>query len=113
MVMRTGNKGNIYLLMVGVKTCRVTMEIYMVVSQRIRKSATSKSIYITLGHVPKRCFLLHKDTYSTVLIVAVFIIEKKWKQLSCTTPKERTVVPTHPPKTNSPDRNPLKMTQQL
>ena len=54
------SKGNIHPLLVGMQTCTVIMEISVMVSWEYRNKSTSKSIYTTLGYMPKGCFILLK-----------------------------------------------------
>jgi hypothetical protein len=44
-------------------------------------------IYTTLGHIPKRC-PIPKGTYSTMFVVALFVINRSWKQPRCPTLEE-------------------------
>ena len=71
------NKGNITLLLVGVQTCTKTMEICMVFPQKTEKWSTSRPF---LGIYPNGTPSYHKDTWSTMFILALFIVARKWKQ---------------------------------
>ena len=53
MLERIRSKGNTSQLLVGVQTCIVTLEISMVVSQKIGKQSTSRPNNTTLIHIPK------------------------------------------------------------
>ena len=55
---RTWNKGNTPLLLVGVKTCTVTMEINMAIPQKNENQYSSRPSYITLGNIPKECTII-------------------------------------------------------
>jgi hypothetical protein len=50
-----GERGALPPLMVRVQSCPTTLEINLVVSQKIQNSSTSRPSYTTPGHVPKRC----------------------------------------------------------
>jgi hypothetical protein len=52
------SQGSIYPSLVGMQTCIVSMEISVMVSWEDRNKSTSKSIYTTLGYMPKGCFIL-------------------------------------------------------
>ena len=71
----------------GVQTCKVTMEIRVTVPQESGCWPTSKSSYTTLEYKPNAPSY-HKDLYSTMLIAAVFIIARNWKQTRCPSTKE-------------------------
>ena len=49
------SKGQEATKMVGVQTCTSTLEINLVVSQKIDNSSTWRPSYTTPGHIPKRC----------------------------------------------------------
>lgn len=51
-------KGDTYLLLVGVKTGSVTMEISVGVPQRVKNRSVALSIYTTLGHMPPKPYIL-------------------------------------------------------
>ena len=89
MLERMWNKGNTSLLLVGMQTCTTTLEISMVVSQKIRKQPTSISSDTTLGYIPKKdAQSYHKDTCSTIFIAALFVIASIWKQPRCSSNEE-------------------------
>ena len=76
MLERLGSKGNTSSLLVGVQTCLATLEIRMVVSQKIGNQSISRFRNTTLGDIPKDAHSYHKDICSTVFIVALFTITK-------------------------------------
>ena len=49
------NKGNTHPLLVRMQTCGTTLEINVVVSQKIGNQTTSEYSNTTLGNIPKRC----------------------------------------------------------
>ena len=53
MLERIQSKGNTPPLIMGMQTCTVTLEINMVVSQKIGYQSTSRLSNTTLGHIPK------------------------------------------------------------
>jgi hypothetical protein len=55
MLARMWNKGSTPPLLVGVQTCKATLEINLAVSQNIGNSFISRPSYTTPGHMPKRC----------------------------------------------------------
>ena len=84
MLERMWSKGNTPPLLVRVQTCTATLEINMVVSQKIWNSSTSKSNYTT----PKDTPSYHKDTCFTMFTAAFFAITRTWKQPRCPSIKE-------------------------
>ena len=77
-------KGNIPPLLGVVQTCTTTLEINMVVFQKIGNQSTSISL---LGIYPKDADPHHK-IYKTLLIAALFIIARTWKQPRCPSAEE-------------------------
>ena len=68
------------LLLVGLKACTTTLEISLVVPQKIGHSTTGRSITIALlGIYPEDVPTGNKDTCSTMFIAALFIITKAVK----------------------------------
>ena len=55
MLVSMWNKENTPLLLVGVQTCTITLEINLAVSQKIGNSSTPRPSNSTSGHIPKRC----------------------------------------------------------
>jgi hypothetical protein len=58
MLVRIWSKGNIPLLLVGVKPYTTTMEINMLLPQTTGNQSISRPSYITPGHLPKGCSIL-------------------------------------------------------
>ena len=58
MLVRMWSKGNTPLLLVGVQTSTATMEINMVVPQKMGNQFISRPRYTTLGHIPKGLYIL-------------------------------------------------------
>ena len=79
MLARMWSQENNPPLLIGVQTYTATMENKMVVSQKIVNQSKLKMQFTTLGHIPIKAPSNHKDTCSTMLIVALFIIVKNWK----------------------------------
>jgi hypothetical protein len=65
---------------VGVDTWINTLEINLAVSQKTGNCSTSKHSCTTTGHIPKRCPIYPRDTHSTMLIAALLVIARNWKQ---------------------------------
>ena len=61
-------------MLVGVKACSITMKMSMDVPQKIGNGSTSRPSCTTLGYVLKGA--PHPTTYSTMVIVALFIIAR-------------------------------------
>jgi hypothetical protein len=74
------SKENTLLLLVGVDTWINTLEINLAVSQKTGNCSTSKHSCTTTGHIPKRCPIYPRDTHSTMLIAALLVIARNWKQ---------------------------------
>jgi hypothetical protein len=80
--------GNASPLLVGLPTCTITMEITMVVPQKIGNQSTSRPSCTTPSIYPKDVLPYHKDTYSTAFIVPLFIIGRNLrKNLDVSQPK--------------------------
>ena len=89
MMVRMWSKGNIPSLLVGVQTCKVTMEINMVVPWKVGNLSTLRPSYTTLRNMPKGCSILQQ--YCRMLahvIVALFILSRNWKQPKCPSAEE-------------------------
>jgi hypothetical protein len=74
MVARMWNQVNTSLLVVGVQTCKTTLEIHLVISQKTGK--ISRSSYTTPGCITKNIPLYHKDTGSSMLITSLYGIAR-------------------------------------
>jgi hypothetical protein len=48
-------------------------KISVAVPQKVGNQSTSRSSYTMLGHIPKQCSSYHRDTCSTMFIVAFFM----------------------------------------
>ena len=60
-----------------------TMEISIVISQKIWNQSTSRPALPLLGIYPKNAQSYHKYACSTMFIAALFIITRTWKQPRC------------------------------
>ena len=76
MVVRMWGKGNTPPLLVGVQIGIATLEISMMICQKIRKQPTSRRSNTTFMYIPKGCPTCHKDTFSNMFIAALFVIDK-------------------------------------
>jgi hypothetical protein len=72
MLSRIWSKGKTPPLLKGVETYTITTEINMVVSQKIENYSTSRSSYITPGHI-KRCSTIPQGLLFNYFLVALFI----------------------------------------
>lgn len=59
------------------------MKMNMAFSKKIWTRSTSRPNYTTIGIYPKNVPSFHKNTCSTILLVALFIVARNWKQHSC------------------------------
>ena len=73
MLKRMWGKGNTPPLVVGVQTCTATLEINMVVSQKIENQFQDQVILL-LGIYTKDAQLYHKHTCSVMYIAAIFVL---------------------------------------
>jgi hypothetical protein len=62
----------------GVVTCKITLEINLVVSQKTGNRSNTRLSYATPGHIPKRCPLFHRGTCLAKFIADLFIIAINW-----------------------------------
>jgi hypothetical protein len=81
MLARMWRKRNIPSLLVGLQAGITTLEISLVVSQKIGLSE-DPAIHL-LGIIPEDVPTCNKDTYSTTFIAALFIIARSWKEPRC------------------------------
>lgn len=70
-------RGNTPTLLVRVRTSTNTLEINLAFSQVIDNSLISRPSFTTPGHIRKRS---HNHTCSAMLIAALFLIIRNWKQ---------------------------------
>lgn len=71
------SKGNTSPLLVQVQNCTTTLEINLVVSQKIGNSSTLRLSYTTPEHILKRCFMIPlNEKYFTMFIAALFVIAR-------------------------------------
>ena len=76
MLERMWSKENTPPLMVGMQTCTTSLEISMLVSQKIRNQPTSRPDNTIIGIAQ----LYYKDICSTMFTAALFVITKACKQ---------------------------------
>ena len=72
----------------GSANCTDTMEISMAVSQKIGNQSTSRPKDITLRHILKVYSIMPQHTSLTMLIAALFVIARTWKQARCPSTEE-------------------------
>ena len=80
MLEKMWGKGNTFALLVGVKTGTASLDISMVISQKIMKQPSSRPSNITFEYIPIESSIIHKDRSSTMFTVALFVITRTWKQ---------------------------------
>ena len=72
------SKGNVHPLLMGVKTCKATVDISVAVPQKAGNKFFSKSNYTILAYVFKTLYILvQKDL--TMFIPALLMICRNWK----------------------------------
>ena len=82
------SKGNPHSLLVGVQTSISTLEISVVVSQKMRINLPQDPAIPLLGIYPKDAQSYHKIIYSTMFIAALFVIARPWKHCRCPSTEE-------------------------
>jgi hypothetical protein len=70
-------------LLVGLQACTTTLEISLVVPQKIGHSTTEGPAILLLGIYPEDVPTGKKDTCSTMFKAALFIITRSWKEPRC------------------------------
>jgi hypothetical protein len=77
-------------LLVGLKAGTTTLEISLVVPQKIGHGTTRRSSNTSPGHIPRTedASTCNKDTCSTMFIAALFIIGRSWKEPRCPSTEE-------------------------
>ena len=84
MLERMWGKGNTPALLVGVQNVTATLEISMVISQKVKKQTTSRSSNtVPFGMYPRDAQSYHKGLCSAMFIAALFVIARTWKQPNC------------------------------
>jgi hypothetical protein len=81
-------KRNTPPFLMGLQAGATTLDINLVVPQKIGHSSTGRSSNTTPGHIPRCCSYLYKDTCSTMSIAALFIIARSWKEPRCPSTEE-------------------------
>ena len=81
MLARMWSKGNTPPLLVGVQTCTATMEINVVVPQKL-SYLPQDTATLLLSIYPKDTLYYHKDTCSDIFISTLFIIVTNYKELT-------------------------------
>ena len=83
MLARMWRKRNTPPLLVELQACTTTLEISLMVPQKIGHGTTGISTIPLLGIYPEDVPTGKKDTCSTMFIAALFIIARGWKELRC------------------------------
>ena len=87
MLEKMWNKGNTHSLLLRMQTYTTTLEISMVVSHKIGNQPTSGSS--NTWNILKRCSSYYKSICLAMIIEALFVISKTWKQPRCPSTKEQ------------------------
>jgi hypothetical protein len=75
-------------LLVGLQTGTTTLEIILVVHQKIGHSTAGGPIYTTPGIYPEDSPTCNKDTCSTMSTAALCIIARSWEESKCPSGEE-------------------------
>jgi hypothetical protein len=78
MLARMWTKRNTSSLMVGFQTFITTLEIILMLPQKIGNSSTWGSRYTAHGHIPKSVPTYHKDRCPSVFRVALHEVQEVW-----------------------------------
>jgi hypothetical protein len=87
MLVRMWRKRNTPPLLVGLQAGTTTLEISLVVPQKIGHIPEDPAIEL-LGIYPENAPTCNKDTFSTMFTAAIFIIARSWKQPRCPSTEE-------------------------
>jgi hypothetical protein len=82
-------QGNTPPFLIRVPTRTHTMEINMVVPQKLALDLHQDSALSLLGVYPKNILSYHKNSCLTMLITALLIICRNWKEVRCPSTKEK------------------------
>jgi hypothetical protein len=88
MLARMRRKRNTPTLLVGLQAGTTTLEISLMVPQKIGNITTGRSSNTTPGHIPRIIQGCNKDTCSSIFIAVLFIIARIWKEPRCPSTEE-------------------------
>jgi hypothetical protein len=88
MLARIWRKRDTSSMLVGLQTCTTTLEISLVVPQKIGHSTTGRSCHSSSGHIPEDIPTYNKDICSSIFLAALFIIARSWKEPRCPSTEE-------------------------
>jgi hypothetical protein len=88
MLVRMWRKRNTPPLVVGLQAGTTTLEISLVVPQKIEHSSTRRTSNTLLGIYPEDAPTCNKDTCSIMFIAALFIIARRLKEPRCPSTEE-------------------------
>jgi hypothetical protein len=88
MLERMLRKKKISPLLVEMQAGKTTMEIILMVPEKLEIVLPEDSVILLLDIYPKDAPLNNKDTYSTMFITSLFIIDRSWKQPRCPSTEE-------------------------
>jgi hypothetical protein len=83
MLVRMWRKRNIPPLLVRLQAGTTTLEISLVVPQKIGHNTTGRSSNTSPGHISRRCSNWYKNISSTLFIAALLIIARSWNEPRC------------------------------
>jgi hypothetical protein len=83
MLPRMWRKRNTPPLLVILQACTTTLEVSLAVPRKLDRVLLEDSAILLLGIYPEDVLKGNKDTCSTMLIGALFIIARSWKEPRC------------------------------
>jgi hypothetical protein len=90
MLVRIWRKRNTPPFLVGLQAGTTTLEISLVVPQKIGHSTTRRSSKPLLRIYPEDVSICNENTCSTLFLAALFIIVRSWKEPRCPPTEEWT-----------------------
>jgi hypothetical protein len=72
----------------GITSWYNTLEISLVVPQKIGHSTIRRSSNSSPGHIPQNVLTCNKDTCPTMFIAVLFIIARSWEEARCPSTEE-------------------------
>jgi hypothetical protein len=88
MLVRIRRNRNTPPFLVGLQAGTTTLEISLVVHQKIGHSTTRRSSNTSPEHMLEDAPTFNKDTCSSMFIAALFIIARSWKEPRCPSTEE-------------------------
>jgi hypothetical protein len=88
MLITMWRKRNTILQVEGLHAGTTTLEIILVIAQKLGIVLPEDPVILLLGIYPKDASTYNKDTCSIMFIAGSFIIARSWKQFICPSTKE-------------------------